>query len=546
MVRGFVSGALWGILVVAVGFVISVAVQGSGGATSPSMSPEEAVTEPVENATPEDVPAEDAEAETSTQPSALTDETPPEVAPTPQTPPAPPGIVLPTPETQSSLPQTDTESTGRPVAETTDVDISAPQTVTTTAGVTVQIEAPVLPGPQAAPGAPEADVQADVVTEPAQVNDQAEASVDLSSEVPFAEETAPTVVEASPVQTTPEAEATPPTVADASPAQPAPNAEETAPSVADISPAQPSSDTGVSPPVVFQVPPTRPVPDTGENAPEVQDEVVAALPRVRQQNQGTPIGDLAPNITTNRLPNVGNQGTEAVEDDEPLDFGLTGQALVDYAEPFDNPDAKPLMAIVLLDDGETELGPEALQTFPFPITFAVDASRDGAGDRMRLFREAGFEVVMTTDLPSGATPGDVETAYEVYKSNVPEAVAVLEDGTGGFQSNASMIGQVVDNLGASGHGLLLYSGGLNTGLRVAQREGLPAKLVFRDFDADGQDERTIRRFLDRAAFRAEQEEGVIMVGRMRPDTISALLVWGLQDRASTVALAPVSALLTAP
>jgi uncharacterized protein len=30
---------------------------------------------------------------------------------------------------------------------------------------------------------------------------------------------------------------------------------------------------------------------------------------------------------------------------------------------------------------------------------------------------------------------------------------------------------------------------------------------------------------------------------LRPDTISALLLWGLQDRASKVTLAPVSAVL---
>jgi hypothetical protein len=34
-----------------------------------------------------------------------------------------------------------------------------------------------------------------------------------------------------------------------------------------------------------------------------------------------------------------------------------------------------------------------------------------------------------------------------------------------------------------------------------------------------------------------------MVGRLRPDTISALLLWGLEDRASQISLAPVSQLL---
>jgi polysaccharide deacetylase 2 family uncharacterized protein YibQ len=67
--------------------------------------------------------------------------------------------------------------------------------------------------------------------------------------------------------------------------------------------------------------------------------------------------------------------------------------------------------------------------------------------------------------------------------------------------------------------------------------------VFRDFDGAGQTPTVMRRFLDQAAFRAGQEGAVIMLGRVQPDTISALLLWGLQDRASRVALAPVSASL---
>jgi polysaccharide deacetylase 2 family uncharacterized protein YibQ len=53
----------------------------------------------------------------------------------------------------------------------------------------------------------------------------------------------------------------------------------------------------------------------------------------------------------------------------------------------------------------------------------------------------------------------------------------------------------------------------------------------------------IRRFLDQAAFKAGLESGVIMMGRLRPETVSALLLWGLQDRAGQVALAPISAVL---
>jgi hypothetical protein len=81
---------------------------------------------------------------------------------------------------------------------------------------------------------------------------------------------------------------------------------------------------------------------------------------------------------------------------------------------------------------------------------------------------------------------------------------------------------------------------------------VPSATIFRDFDGAGQDAAAIRRFLDQGAFKAGQQagglqeaegDGVIMMGRLRPDTISALLLWGLQDRAQRVALAPVSAVL---
>ena len=103
--------------------------------------------------------------------------------------------------------------------------------------------------------------------------------------------------------------------------------------------------------------------------------------------------------------------------------------------------------------------------------------------------------------------------------------------------------QVTAILAQSGHGLVTMDKGLNTMPKLARKAGVPASPIFRDFDSKGQDAVVIRRFLDQAAFRAGQEGAVIMLGRSRPDTISALLLWGLQDRAGTVALSPVSAVL---
>jgi len=78
---------------------------------------------------------------------------------------------------------------------------------------------------------------------------------------------------------------------------------------------------------------------------------------------------------------------------------------------------------------------------------------------------------------------------------------------------------------------------------VAELAGVPTALVFREFDGAGQDSATIKRFLDQAAFRARQQSGVILVGHIRAATIKALIEWSLGNRASSVALAPVSAAL---
>ena len=147
------------------------------------------------------------------------------------------------------------------------------------------------------------------------------------------------------------------------------------------------------------------------------------------------------------------------------------------------------------------------------------------------------------NLPQGAQPTDAEVTMSVALNGMPEIVGVLE-GTGeGLQGSREVADQVTRILQASGHGLVTQNKGLNSMPKLALKEGVPAAPVFRDFDSEGQGARVIRRFLDQAAFKAGQEGGVIMLGRLRPETIEALLVWGLADRVGSVALAPVSAVL---
>ena len=217
------------------------------------------------------------------------------------------------------------------------------------------------------------------------------------------------------------------------------------------------------------------------------------------------------------------------------------------AQPFENPEGKPLMSIVLMDTGAdldaAEIGLPALSSFPYPISFAVDVTLADAAQRAERYRAEGFDVLAMVDLPQGARPTDAEVTMDVALNAMPQIVGVLE-GTGeGLQGSREVADQVTRILQASGHGLVTQNRGLNSMPKLAVKEGVPAAPVFRDFDSEGQQPRVIRRFLDQAAFKAGQEGGVIMLGRLRPETIEALLVWGLADRAGSVALAPVSAVL---
>lgn len=217
--------------------------------------------------------------------------------------------------------------------------------------------------------------------------------------------------------------------------------------------------------------------------------------------------------------------------------------LVRFAADVEVPAGVPRMAVVLIDDGSGPLGPSGLEAFPFPVSFAIAATHPDAAGAAAGYRALGFEVLVLGDMPAGAQASDVEVTMAGLMGAVPEAVAVLENPTGSLQETRKVAAQVAAILAETGHGLVMQPKGLNTAQKLALREGVPAVTLFRDFDGEGQEAGVIRRTLDQAAFRARQEGGVIMMGRLRADTISALVLWGLQDRSGTIALVPVSTVL---
>ena len=317
-----------------------------------------------------------------------------------------------------------------------------------------------------------------------------------------------------------------------------PDAAQTPSAPADRRPASPASDIPASETetVSQNTQPSRLVTDTAE---------------VPGRPAGT-FGDLAAEVRTNRLPTLLDPEEEAAAaEDLPEVSEILGNAdarpVVRFAAPADNPDGKPMMAVILMDEGAdlsgAQIGLPALRSFPYPVSFAVDASLPDADARMEAYRSEGFEVWAMIDLPDAASARDAEAALEVAFAALPEAVGLLEGAGNGVQVTREAADQVTAILAQTGHGFVTQNRGLNTVQKLAERSGVPAAAVFRDFDSAGQSPTVIRRFLDQAAFRAGQEGGVVMLGRLREDTISALLLWALQSRASQVAMVPASGLL---
>lgn len=431
-----------------------------------------------------------------------------------------PQVSAPVPDDLTLLGDADTTPAITPETGEAEIGLDTPEMPQGDSDVAVQGEEPVLPNPQALPPqAPASEQGLSISTVPAQ------------PVLPDAETSA-----------FPEPEATEPE-----------SAAEMAPEAPATEPAQDASKPEAAENTVEPR-----VDSRSETKPEIEanpDSAAAAEPETIPPAEVPPsstIGDLAPDVTTKRLPVIGDPDATEPEaaspeaDDAPTDTSDQLAPIDRFAVPFENPDDKPLMSIILIDNGTSPIGPAALADFPYPISFAIDATRPDAAEIAARYRAAGLEVLAMADLPDTASPQDAEIAVAATLRAVPEAVAVIEGTRTGLQGSRDAAEHLAPILLDSGHGLVMFPKGLDTVRKLIAREGVPAATVFRDFDSEDQDATVIRRFLDQAAFRAGREDnGVIMVGRLRPDTISALLLWGLQDRAASVALAPVSAILTA-
>lgn len=250
-------------------------------------------------------------------------------------------------------------------------------------------------------------------------------------------------------------------------------------------------------------------------------------------------------VTTNRLPRI--EAEAPVTPEAAKAAPADPRPVVRYAASFDNPQAKPLFSILLIDDGQAKIDRAALASLEVPVTIVLDPAASGADYLAELYTRGGKEVAMlATQIPEGAAPSDLQVTLDAHAKVLAQSVAVVDLPEGGFQNNRQIAADLVPFIKDQGRGLVTFDKGLNAGDQVAQREAVPSALIFREIDAEGEDTAAMRRHLDRAAFKAAQDGRVAVLGRAQPDTIAALLEWSIEGRAGSVALAPLTAVLVSP
>nr|WP_227754337.1 divergent polysaccharide deacetylase family protein [Stagnihabitans tardus] len=273
-----------------------------------------------------------------------------------------------------------------------------------------------------------------------------------------------------------------------------------------------------------------------EGLPGKRPEALPQTPGLTAKAAGPkPEGD--PSVVVNDLPQIGAETSPAVDDADQ-------RPLVQFARPFTPEPGKPLFAILLRDVGEQGLPRAQLAQLPFAVSIVIDPLAPDAKAAAEAWRAAGQEVVMLANgIPPGAKAEDVAQSFQALGAILPEAVAVLDPAEAGFQNDRALASLVLTEIASEGRGLLTWDRGLNAADQIARREGLAAAQIYRVLDGADESQPVMRRYLDRAAFKAGQEGAVIVIGDTKPETVEAILAWALEGKGASVSLAPVSAVL---
>ena len=220
--------------------------------------------------------------------------------------------------------------------------------------------------------------------------------------------------------------------------------------------------------------------------------------------------------------------------------------LIDFAVQHDGDSLKTDVSFLMLDDPASGLGPNDVLELHLPVTMVVNPTAPGAAARAQAFRDAGLEVAALTAISADTAPNDVADIVASTLGAVPQVVAVVPDTTNGYGSEAvkQTIAQV---LAISGYGMVDYASNGNAGTQtsiVFGRESTPIVWIQRDLDANDQDNRAMRRFINSGVDLADNtNQPAVFLTRLRRESLTAIQLWGFSSTAREFDIAPISHVL---
>lgn len=330
----------------------------------------------------------------------------------------------------------------------------------------------------------------------------------------------------------------------AAPAQPVEAKPEARPAPAiepDAGPVEAAEQPGAPEPAAPQ---RRPV--ISSRLPTVGDGATAGGPRRIALGQGA----------STRLPRIGAQAApeaqaqpEAAEEPEAA-AADEGGALARNSLPFAGAD-RPLLAVVILDDGTVLEKLDALAAIGLPFAVAISADAPDAAVRAARVREAGLEVLamaprdVRLSLSGNQSRGQVRESLEAIFARVPGAIGLVDRPAATLQKDRRLAAYVVEQLAETGHGLVTYSGGLNAVPRLAAARAVPVASVSRRLAPGPDSADAVAQALNRAAFEARARGAAVVMMPPDPALLQALIDWVAGARGRSLAPAPLSAAMRA-
>jgi uncharacterized protein len=269
--------------------------------------------------------------------------------------------------------------------------------------------------------------------------------------------------------------------------------------------------------------------------------------------QPAPTGRLTPGssvvgVTVGRLPQVGTV--------EPAPVAEAAIDQPDAPDPAATPRWRrhasvvpdsdlPRVGLVLLDVSRDLAAEAALVDLPFAVTVALDPFDPDSLRRALIYRAAGHEIVLTLDGVSPlSTASDLEVLFDAWLADFPEAIGVVDVPPGDGRRSRALAQSLVPLLRDMGLALIAPDRGLSPLLSAARAGGVAQAGLYRSLDPADETADAVRRFLDRAAFEAERQGSIAVIGRAdREATRAGIGDWLAGTRAARVQATPVGAVL---